>query len=625
MRMRESASWVRGHRHMGGWVRGEELNCIIRTLCGYLALWTEIFDFGRRDGHTKLKGNHRKNNRKKSTCYVKKDDKPSYSGMTYENYEVMMVMSAEALLDWIMDLGCSYDMTPRIRRDNYIYSLDGHAVAGELNASVKEKDSLAHVWNKRLGHISEARLQVLENQGAVWQEKSRLVGFVSGGIIRRQELCIESGIAKHLIVVRTPQQNGLAKPMNKTLMDKVTSTAIEKKTTMEMWSGHPSVKGYRLYRLDDESPKIVTSRDVVFNKSVMYKDTLKDSGADRTDQEDGDDKDARDRETDQIPDLTNYQLVQDREPRTRTKPLRFRDKTNIVGYAFVAVEKEDTHEPLTYQETVACKDSSKWKDAMKEEIDSLRKNKTWELVNHPAGQNLSPRQWYRRFDEYMLSNGFKHSSYDSCVYYKSYAPDNEKSVQMPLCEHFKLSLKDCLVKDYDVERMSKVPYVNAVGSLMYLMVCTRPDIAYEVSVVSRYLANPCQNHWEVVKWILKYMRGIVNMGLVNGTHRGNHMDVTCFVDSEYAKDPDKDAEYMALTEAVKEAIWLKGLLEKLGVELNTVAVNYDNQDAIHLSRNRVFHKRTKHINVRYHFIREVLEAKTIKVLKVSIEHNAMDV
>ncbi|GKC34419.1 hypothetical protein Tco_1046803, partial [Tanacetum coccineum] len=97
-----------------------------------------------------------------------------------------------------------------------------------------------------------------------------------------------------------------------------------------------------------------------------------------------------------------------------------------------------------------------------------------------------------------------------------------------------------------------------------------------------------------------------------------------FVDSDYAKDPDKEAEYMALTEAVKEAIWLRGLLEELGVEINTMAVNCDNQGVIHLSWNHVFHERTKHINVRYHFIREVLEAKTVKVLKVGTEHNVAD-
>nr|GEW00044.1 hypothetical protein [Tanacetum cinerariifolium] len=127
---------------------------------------------------------------------------------------------------------------------------------------------------------------------------------------------------------------------------------------------------------------------------------------------------------------------------------------------------------------------------------------------------------------------------------------------MPLGGHFKLSLKDCPVRDCDVERMSKVPYANVVGSLMYLMVCTRPDIAYT---------------------------GTANVGLVCGTNRGNHMDVTGFVDSDYAKDLDKEAKYIAFTEAVKEAIWLWKLLEELGMEINRVTVNCDNQGAIHLS------------------------------------------
>ncbi|GKD17560.1 retrovirus-related pol polyprotein from transposon TNT 1-94 [Tanacetum coccineum] len=244
------------------------------------------------------------------------------------------------------------------------------SVAGELNASVEEKNSLAQVWHKRLGHISEAGLQVLEKQGLFgkkslggygfheafekFKEWKQLVENQTGRTVKKmrmdnclkfcnqefKQLCIESGIARHLIVARSLQQNGLTKRMNKTLMDKVRClliqsglpktfwaeatcttaylidrsplTAIEKKTHMEMWSRHPSdygmlrtfgcvayshvkqgklepkavkcvllwypegVKRYRLYRLDNESPKIVTSRNVVFNESVMYKDTLKD-------------------------------------------------------------------------------------------------------------------------------------------------------------------------------------------------------------------------------------------------------------------------------------------------------------------------------------------------------------
>nr|GEX32983.1 retrovirus-related Pol polyprotein from transposon TNT 1-94 [Tanacetum cinerariifolium] len=543
------------------------------------------------------------------------------------------------------------------RRDNCVYSLDGHAVASELNASVEEKDSLAQVWHKRLGHICEAGLNVLEKQG-LFGKKSlgsnrlcsfRLMGSVSGGIIRRfkheafekfkewkqlvknqtgrmvkklrtdnglefynrefKQLCIESGIARHLTVAEMPQQNGLAERMNRTLMDKVRclliqsglpktfwaeatctaaylinrspSTAIEKKTPIEMWSGHPSdcgmlrtfgcvaylhvqqgkleprvvkcvllgylegVKGYRLYRLDNESPKIVTSRNVVFNESIMYKDTLKDSGAGadksveelQTDQDDGDDEDAGVQEIDQPPDLTDYQLVQDREQRTRTKPLRFRDEN-------FELEQLDVKTAFLHGNI--------------EEVIYIRQPPGYEQGNKVC---LLKKSLY----------GLKQI-------------DNGKSVQMSLGGHFKLSLKDCSIKDCDVERMSKVPYANAIGSLMYLMVCTRPDIAYAVSIVSRYLANLGKNHWEAVKQILKYLRGTANVGLIYGTNRGNHKDVIGFVDSDYAKDPDKGRVYGPYG-GCEGSYLAKGTLGR---------------------------------------VREVLEAKTVEVLKVGTEHNAAD-
>ncbi|GJS82562.1 retrovirus-related pol polyprotein from transposon TNT 1-94 [Tanacetum coccineum] len=85
-----------------------------------------------------------------------------------------------------------------------------------------------------------------------------------------------------------------------------------------------------------------------------------------------------------------------------------------------------------------------------------------------------------------------------------------------------------------------------------------------------------------------------------------------------------EAEYMALTEAIKESIWLKGLLIKLGVNLRSVVVNYDSQSVIHLSRNAMFHKRTKHINVRYHFIKKIVESKEIGVAKIGTKDNAAD-
>ncbi|GKB76585.1 retrovirus-related pol polyprotein from transposon TNT 1-94 [Tanacetum coccineum] len=659
---------------------------ITQTLYGYLALWTGSFDLGGCDGHTKFKENQRK---------------PSSSDSTYDDSEVMMMMSAEALLDWIIDSGCSYHMTPRLDIFFDFLECDEGSVLfadnkeckirGFSKVRVQLRDGSSFVLN----NVSEARLQVLEKHVLFGKKslgkldfyenyvlgKSHRVSFSVGryttqGVIdyvyldlwgpsqveslggkryflsiiddysRRvwdyilrfkheefEQLCINSGIARHLIVARTPQQNGLAERMNRTLIDKLESRVVKC-----ILLGYPeSVKGYRLYRLDGKSPKIVTSRNVVFNESVMYKDTLKDSGA-------------GDQETDQTPHLTNYQLIRDREPRTRMKPLRFQDMSNMASYVFAAEEEEDTHESLTYQEAVLCEDNSKWKDAMEEEMDSLRKNKkayglqmleqldvktaflhgNLEEVIYMRQQpgyekgiryadcfkaEIGSSLLKKKFDikelgevkkilgmEIIRDQGRKilrvsQSGYVSKIL-NNFRIDNEKSVQTLLGGHFKLSLKDCPVRDYDIERMSKVPYANAVGSLMYLMVYMSPDIAYAVNVVSRYLANPGKNHWEAVKWILKYLRGTANVGLVYGTARGNHVEVTGFVDLDYVKDPDKESEYMALTEAVKEAIWLRGLLEELGVKLNTVAVNCDKQG--------------------------VLEAKTVEVLNLGTEHNAAD-
>nr|GEU42455.1 retrovirus-related Pol polyprotein from transposon TNT 1-94 [Tanacetum cinerariifolium] len=672
-----------------------------------------------------MKRNCPKNNHKKSSGYVNKDDQPSSSGLIYDGSENAM----EAGYCWVT-IGSARSEV--LARDNCVYSLDGHALACELNASVEEKDSLAQV--ESLGG-KRYFLSIIDDYSRRTGRTVKKLRTNNGLELCNREfkqLCIESRIARHLTVVGTPQQNGLAERTNRTLMDK-------------------GVKGYKLYRIDNESPKIVTSRNVVFNESVMYKDTLKDSGAGadksveelQTDQDDGDDEDAGDQEIDQPPDLTDYHLEEQdlgisrsssQEKLVTCKWLfkikegikgvqKPRYKERLVARRFTqraGIDYNEVFSPVVRHTSIqvilpltACKDFElEQPDVMTvflhgnlEEVIYMRHPPRYEQGNKVCllkksfyGLKQSPRQWNRRFDEYMLSNGFKRSSYDICVYYRSYAPgefiyillyvddmliaykskaeigstksllkrefdmkdlseakkilgmeivrdrsrkilrvsqseyiskildyfriDNEKSVQMPLGGHFKLSLKDCPIKDCDVERMSKVPYANAVGSLMY----------HEA------------RH-----------SGTVNVGLIYGTNRGNHKDVTCFLDSDYAKDPDKgrsitgyaflvhgcvvsckamlqhvvallttEAEYMALTEAVKEAIWLRELLEELGVELNRVIVNCDNQGAIHLSRNHVFHERTKHINVRYHFIREVLEAKTVEFLKVGTEHNVAD-
>ena len=92
-----------------------------------------------------------------------------------------------------------------------------------------------------------------------------------------------------------------------------------------------------------------------------------------------------------------------------------------------------------------------------------------------------------------------------------------KVVSSPLASHFKLSSRHSPSTDKEKEDMRRVPYASAVGSFMYAMVCTRPDIAYAVGVVSRFLSNPGRQHWEAIKWIMRYLRGTSKLKLTFGS------------------------------------------------------------------------------------------------------------
>ena len=88
-----------------------------------------------------------------------------------------------------------------------------------------------------------------------------------------------------------------------------------------------------------------------------------------------------------------------------------------------------------------------------------------------------------------------------------FSMENVKAISTPLPSHLKLTKEVCPKTQEEEDKMSNVHYALAIGSLMYAMVCTRPDIAHAVEVVSRYMSHPGIEHWNAIKWILKYFRG----------------------------------------------------------------------------------------------------------------------
>jgi hypothetical protein len=199
-------------------------------------------------------------------------------------------------------------------------------------------------------------------------------------------------------------------------------------------------------------------------------------------------------------------------------------------------------------------------------------------------------------------------------------------------------------------------YQSAVGSLMYLMVGTRPDLAFAVGAVSQFMACPTKTHWEAVKHIFRYVSATTQLKLALGQSKGEPK-VVGYSDADWgANDINRrsisgyafklgdgaiswaskkqtsvalsstEAEYMALTQACKEAIWIKRYLMELGVQREgPLVIRADNQSCIALARNPEFHARTKHIDIQYHFIREKVEGGEVALEYCSTKAMVADV
>ncbi|KAL0283535.1 UNVERIFIED_CONTAM: Retrovirus-related Pol polyprotein from transposon RE2, partial [Sesamum radiatum] len=186
----------------------------------------------------------------------------------------------------------------------------------------------------------------------------------------------------------------------------------------------------------------------------------------------------------------------------------------------------------------------------------------------------------------------------------------------------------------------KTKYRRLVGKLIYLTV-TRPDISFAVGLVSQFMDKPRSVHWEAALRILKYIKTSPGKGLLFKRHR--HVKIEAYSNADYAGSKDdrkstsgyctyvggnlvtwhskkqtivarssSEAEYRAMAHTTSEILWLKNLLKELGFMYDDpVPMHCDNQAAIHIASNPVFHERTKHIEVDCHFVRETILSQKI--------------
>jgi len=197
------------------------------------------------------------------------------------------------------------------------------------------------------------------------------------------------------------------------------------------------------------------------------------------------------------------------------------------------------------------------------------------------------------------------------------------------------------------------PYQELIGALNYLAVATRPDISHIVNCLSQF--NTCHNerHWQAAKRVLRYLKGSIHFGITYSKDAGS---LEGFVDADWAGCPvdrrsytgyvftlggaavsweskkqrtialsSTEAEYMALTETTKEAIYLRGFLSELKLSVpKRVQIMNDNRGALLLAQNHTFHARTKHVDVRHHFVRHALQEGLIDIEHLPSEEMPAD-
>ena len=196
--------------------------------------------------------------------------------------------------------------------------------------------------------------------------------------------------------------------------------------------------------------------------------------------------------------------------------------------------------------------------------------------------------------------------------------------------------------------MKSVPYLSAVGSLMYLAVGTHPDISYAVGALSRFNANPGWAHWKQVQHIFKYLAGTKDLSLCYGPGQDS-TQLQIFSDADYAGDIDSacstsghaifigkslvnwsskrqpvvaksttEAEYIAANEAGSDGVWFWNFCSELGYPPSGPTPMWlDNQSAIHVGRNPEHHSWMRHLLPKFHWLREQVEDKVFSLEYVS--------
>lgn len=617
---------------------------------------------------------------------------------------------------------------------------------------------------------------------------------------------------------------------------------MDKKATKGYLVGYDGDERYRIWVKEEH--RVYLSRDVIFQErpgqcddhtELSLQDRIEEESnqgkyeeqqeikEDRIQDEESQEDEARDSDSEEEVEPTPGRQLRDRS--LLQKPKRFKDHV-MEADTYLS----DNDSPETYKEAVDGKDSSNWKKAMDNEMDSLKENQTWELTDLPVGARVipckwvyrlktnpdgsinkykarlvvkgfsqrqgteysetyspvaklgtirtiisiaaeermhltqfdvstaflygdleetiyikqpegfedgtervcrlkrslyglkqSPRCWNKCFGQFLTDLGFKASEADPCLFIRerkgrkllialyvddgliasTHQQDSEMFIK-ELKEKFKITvgevscflgleiechrdnsitvsqkgyarkilkrfgfdeckpvatpmLKDSRLQNPEDDKISDFPYRQAVGALMYLMLGTRPDLAYSVGFLSRTLENPSSDDIVRVKRVFRYIAGTIDYGITYHVTDTKGI-LKCYSDSDFGgctksgrstsgyvmiyaggaitwrsqrqtivATSTTEAEIVAASEATKEVIWLCRLLQDIGNLKEVPTLQVDNRAAVKLSYNPEYHRRTKHIEIKHFFVREKVLEGRLNVEHVSTERQVSDI
>ena len=232
---------------------------------------------------------------------------------------------------------------------------------------------------------------------------------------------------------------------------------------------------------------------------------------------------------------------------------------------------------------------------------------------------------------------------------KHFQMENVKHVRTPLPAGYQPTKAPM---DYNASAEDRQAYQSIIGSLLYVMLGTRPDISYAVIRMSQYMSNPTQEHIQKARHIVKYLGSTPNLAL---SFSGGESSLDSFCDSDWAGDKDTmrstsgyaiflgkdlvswrsrrqptvalsstEAEYMSMCDCAQQILWIQSLFRECRLTINHFAMFGDNKGAIHIAGNPVMEGRSKHINIKYYFLHERVEEKAFVLDWVSTDQQHAD-